>query len=36
VVVDARPLPKEGDVITARVYRSGDEPRYDVFKVPYQ
>jgi fumarate reductase (CoM/CoB) subunit B len=36
VVVDARPLPKEGDFITARVYRSGDEPRYDVFKVPYQ
>lgn len=36
MVVDARPLPKEGDVITARVYRSGDQPRYDTFKVPYQ
>ena len=27
---------KEGDVITARVLRSGTEPRYDTYKVPYQ
>lgn len=34
---EAKPrTPQEGDIITARVLRSGDKPRFDTFKVPYQ
>ena len=42
VTIDARRIGREkpvvlreGDIITARVFRSGDEPRYETYQVPY-